>query len=181
MQNNALIVRDVLQGEAFTLNAIAAILGNMEAESTINPGIWEGLAPYSGGYGLVQWTPYTKYSNWAGSNWENAGNKQLSRIVYEFNNGIQWSTEYGHSVQMTALEFKRSTADVYTLADAFLRNYENPLVIPQPQRGVNAEKWFNYLSGHPSPAPPHPDPGPGPEPETSGLEFWMMMKIAGRI
>ena len=40
----------------------------MQSESSINPGRWEsdrvGGNPDAHGYGLVQWTPYTKYTNW---------------------------------------------------------------------------------------------------------------------
>ena len=37
---------------------IAAIVGNFYQESTVNPGIWEGLDEYAstGGFGLGQWT-----------------------------------------------------------------------------------------------------------------------------
>lgn len=46
------------------------MLGNMETESTINPGIWQSLnsGNASGGFGLTQWTPATKYINWANNN-----------------------------------------------------------------------------------------------------------------
>ena len=70
MQNNAVLLWSYFKAQGWTLNAVAAMLGNMQSESTINPGIWEGLDPFVGGYGLVQWTPYTKYSDWAGSGWE---------------------------------------------------------------------------------------------------------------
>ena len=59
MQNNVDIIHYFFRSAGWTDNAIAAMLGNMQSESTINPGIWEGLDPYAGGYGLVQWTPYT--------------------------------------------------------------------------------------------------------------------------
>lgn len=38
------------------LYVIAAICGNFYQESTVNPGIWEGLRPGAPGYGLGQWT-----------------------------------------------------------------------------------------------------------------------------
>ena len=55
MQNNVDILHYFFRSAGWTDNAIAAMLGNMQSESTINPGIWENLEPYSGGYGLVQW------------------------------------------------------------------------------------------------------------------------------
>ena len=64
MQNNARVFRGRGLSIGWSSNAIFAMLGNIQAESGINPGIWENLTPYAGGYGLTQWTPYTKYSEW---------------------------------------------------------------------------------------------------------------------
>lgn len=151
-QNNAEMLLATLSQMGFTFNAICAVAGNMQAESGINPGIWEGLDPYVGGYGLVQWTPYTKYSQWAGYGWQNNGQKQCERIKYEFDNGIQWSTDYEYAVDMTATQFITSNATPETLAIAFLWNYENPQVDSQAdkqakeaERSANARAWYNYL------------------------------------
>ena len=51
--------------------SVAAVLGNVSAESTFNPWLWEGRVlrdksssspayyrDFNGGYGLIQWTPY---------------------------------------------------------------------------------------------------------------------------
>lgn len=152
MENNAKIFYNRMTSYGFTLQAISAMLGNIQAESGINPGIWESLEPYEGGYGLVQWTPYTKYSEWAGSNWQNNGDKQCERINYEFNNGLQWSTDYEYAVDMTSTEFKVSTDSVSSLAIAFLWNYENPNVEDaeaklekEQQRSANAQSWYTFL------------------------------------
>ena len=91
MQNNVDIIHYYFITKGWTENAIAGMLGNMQSESSINPGIWEGLDEVAkGGYGLVQWTPYTKYSDWAGEGWENNGQKEMERIIYELKNGLQW-------------------------------------------------------------------------------------------
>ena len=70
MTVNAQYIMNYLTGKGWTKNAVAGMLGNMETESTINPGIWQSLQSgnMSGGYGLVQWTPATKYINWAKAN-----------------------------------------------------------------------------------------------------------------
>lgn len=70
MQDNAYEVYSFFSGRGWTLNAIAGILGNMESESNINPGVWQNLDSYNYnlGFGLVQWTPATNYTNWATNN-----------------------------------------------------------------------------------------------------------------
>ena len=70
MQGNAREVLSFFEQKGWSLNAIAGICGNMQSESNINPGIWQSLQEgnYSGGFGLVQWTPATNYTNWAGAN-----------------------------------------------------------------------------------------------------------------
>lgn len=145
MENNALLFATLMNLRGFTKESISGMLGNIEAESGINPGIWENLDPYVGGYGLVQWTPYTKYSSWAGSGWENNGNKQCDRIAYERDNNLQWisTSEYPISFK----EFAQSTDSPRELADIFLKNYERPADPDQPQRGENAENWYEYLGG----------------------------------
>ncbi len=70
MEGNAQEVYSFFSGRGWTRNAIAGILGNMQTESNINPGLWQSLKEhnYSGGFGLVQWTPATNYTDWATAN-----------------------------------------------------------------------------------------------------------------
>lgn len=145
MQHNALIFYGIMSGYGFSLSAIAAMLGNIQTESTVNPAIWQNLTVGTGGYGLVQWTPYTKYSDWAGSGWEANGDKECERINYEFENGIQYiSTD---DYPLSASEFKRSDKPPAYLATAFLFNYERPKNKNQPKRRTQAEEWYAFLSG----------------------------------
>lgn len=150
MKNNAVIVRNYLLAKGWSINAISAILGNMQSESTINPGIWESLTvDYNRGFGLVQWTPATKYIDWAGAFWE-SGNKQLDRIEYEVENNIQWFANPSAPIvnpPITFAEFKTSMLDVVTLANYFLWYYEHPLVTIQPNRGEQALQWLEFLGG----------------------------------
>lgn len=152
MENNAQMFYAYMHRAGFTLEAIAGMLGNIQHESGVNPGIWENLIPYGRGYGLVQWTPYTKYSNWAGSGWENNGDKECERIAWEFDNGEQWSLTYAYSVDMTSQQFKVSRDTPENLAIAFLWNYENPYVSDaqaklqkEQERSSAARTWYNYL------------------------------------
>ena len=92
-QYNAKYIWYALQNNGWTLNAVCGMLGNMQAESAINPGRWQSdrVGNMSGGYGLVQWTPATKYINWlpSGSDPSTMDNN-LSRIKWEAINNKQW-------------------------------------------------------------------------------------------
>ena len=67
MTGNAQYILNYLMARGWSKEAVCAMLGNMQSESTINPGIWQGLdsSRVDLGYGLVQWTPSTKYTSWA--------------------------------------------------------------------------------------------------------------------
>lgn len=148
MDNNAFEVYRYFSARGWTLNAIAGMLGNMQTESTINPGIWQDLTiDASMGYGLVQWTPSTKYTEWATSNGlETAnGDSQCARIIYELENNLQWiaTDEYPFSF----VEFSTSDREPSYLADAFLKCYERPAEPEQPIRGTQANYYYELLSG----------------------------------
>lgn len=150
MENNATIIWNYLGSKGWSLNAVSAILGNMQSESTINPNIWESLTvDYSRGYGLVQWTPATKYIDWAGSDWEN-GYRELDRIIYETENAIQWFSNPNAPIINPPISFKEFTTsneEVGILANYFLWFYEHPAVTIQPNRSEQAIAWFNFLGG----------------------------------
>lgn len=177
MQNNAELIWAYGYSEGWTKEATAAILGNMQAESSINPGIWESLVPYGGGYGLVQWTPYTKYSQWAtgqGYSWQDNGPAELLRISYEAANNIQWfyNAEVGMAPPITFQEFLESELSVSTLSDYWLYFYEHPRdpIATRQTRRDNAAYWYNYLDDEP-PEPPEP---PEPEPQ---FPIWLLFRF----
>jgi surface antigen len=152
MQKNARYIYAYLRAQGWTLEAIAAMLGNMEAESTINPGIWESLdaGNTNGGFGLVQWTPATKFFDWCEENNLSPTDidANLQRILYEVENRVQWIATAAHD--MTFQEFTQSTAAVETLAKAFLLNYERPgdqSESVQEYRAELARYWYDYLMG----------------------------------
>ena len=148
MQNNAIIIYDYFSKKGWTINAIAGMLGNMQSESTINPWIWENLTiDHSRGYGLTQWTPATKYIEWAGSNWKSP-NRELDRIQWEVDNNQQWFSNPNAPVVYPPVNFKgftQSTDTPETLANYFLWYYEHPAVTIQPVRAQQARNWYNYL------------------------------------
>lgn len=146
-QINAKYIYNYLSAKGWTINAIAGMLGNMQTESTINPAIWENLDDENtrGGYGLVQWTPSTKYTSWCNNQGLNPAHMDsaLLRIEYELENGLQYypTDEY----PLTFKQFKESTLPASYLGMAFLYNYERPASLEQPNRGSQAQEWYNYL------------------------------------
>lgn len=84
MKNNADLVIKNFKELAINAKTIVSVLANMQAESTINPGRYEGgVGP---GYGLIQWTPKTALiehaSNMGISDYEN-GDNQLAVAISE--------------------------------------------------------------------------------------------------
>ena len=155
MEPNATYIWQYLGTRGWTMEAVAGLLGNIEQESMMSPCVWEGcikgsiinettgehtlnaarLSGWSGGYGLTQWTPYSKYTNWCSERglkyWDM--DSQLERIIYEIDNGIQWglaSYNYGYKYKDEAFDnlsfkdFMISTKDPGWLAAAFAYCYE---------------------------------------------------------
>ena len=153
METNSEYIYKALTAAGWTKQSIAAILGNMQAESTINPGRWQSdlIGNTSGGYSLVQWTPATKYTEWctgAGYSDPSEMDAAIARILYEVENEIQWIPTGAHD--MTFWEFTRNTATPSELAKAFLLNYERPAdqsEAVQAYRGSLANSWYSYLTG----------------------------------
>lgn len=146
-QRNAQEIWGFFQNQGWTLESVSGMLGNMELESYINPAQWETQYPIygAGGFGLVQWTPWTNYTDWAGSGWETNYNKQLQRIQYELDNGLQW-IPVAQDGYMTFYDFTQSTMDPGDLAMIFERGYERGTPA-EAQRRANAAKWYEYLGG----------------------------------
>lgn len=173
MQNNAQIIFTYLTNRGWTVNAVAGLLGNMQKESTINPGIWQDLSPNpSLGWGLVQWTPSTNFTDWATANGyaNDDGDAQLKWIDEVTVSFGQWipTAQYPESFG----EFKGSTMSPEYLADCFLKNFERPAEIDQPERQRYARYWYDWWEG--SPVPP---PNPHPEPDwKASMPIWLAMK-----
>lgn len=147
MQGNAIEVYNYFKRRGWTLNAVAGILGNMEKESNINPGLWQSLneGNYSGGYGLVQWTPATNYTNWATANGYSITDPtgQLYWIDMEAVEAGQWITTSDYDI--TFARFKTSNAAPEWLASAFLKNFERAGIEVEEARQIAAKKWYAYL------------------------------------
>jgi len=157
MEVNATYIYKYLSSKGWTINSIAGLLGNLQHESSINPGRWEGDDVGSGpGYGLCQWTPYTNYTNWVEGDPSEMDNN-LSRIIYELENHLQYFVTDGYPE--TFKEFTESTKDPYYLACAFAWNYERSWVVLygseeerealRQKRGGSANAWYEFLGGVP--------------------------------
>lgn len=147
MQNNAELIYFIMYNSyGWTLEAISGMLGNMERESTINPGIWESLVEAEeSGFGLVQWTPSTNYTDWANNLGVDItdGWYQCFWIGEETTEQGQWieTDEYPISFE----EFYSSTDSPENLASVFLKNFERAGVEAEIERQENARKWYDYL------------------------------------
>lgn len=156
MKINAAIVWDFfVRQKGWTPNAVAGMLGNMQTESTISPRLWQGRTtppdPYTAekGFGLTQWDPARKLINWCDENGLDYldGNAQLQRILYEQQNGLQWSTN--NVLHMTWDDFIVSEESPETLALVFVWAYERPSDPDIEKRQKDARFWYNFLSTPP--------------------------------
>lgn len=163
MRHNAKLVWAYFRTQlGWNINSVCALLGNMEGESTINPGLIEvggGTTSAGAGRGLVQWTPasdlynaldilYGKHDDWSD------GNKQMALIYAEYqetmgitHTGIekQWysTSEYPLTwAQWASNELNYSLQD---LVYSFAANYLRPAVVKQPRRVSYAQKWLAYF------------------------------------
>jgi hypothetical protein len=147
MTANAQYILNVLVSKyGWSRQSVSALLGNAEIESTINPGRHENGGS---GFGLLQWTPGSVLINWANSQGldPNSIDTQISRIIYELNNGIQWYPKGQY--QLNFKNFSQNTNSPDWLASAFMYDYERPsakaIAQTESTRRSNALKWYNLL------------------------------------
>lgn len=169
-EQNAREIWGYFQTLGWTLEAVSGMLGNIHYESGINPAQWQTghtiedpNYPNDTGYGLVQWTPWQKYANWAGSDWRTNYTKELDRIKWELDNNQQWIpvSAYGN---MTFAQFTQSTLTPAYLAEVFEYSYERGTWAAA--RAQYAADWYTYLGGV-GPLYPH-------------IPIWMLFKLKER-
>lgn len=155
--NNAACILQFFYAKGWSINAIAALCGNVQQESTFNPALVEIGGT---GHGLVQWTPPEDLYNvmeavyghaeWAYGAWVD-GDKQCGVIYAEFEQytglhdwGIekQWYETTEYPIHWD--EWATSTGDPGDLAMAFQYNYERPADI-HAERADFARAWYDYL------------------------------------
>lgn len=173
MNANAEYIYDYLANQGFTKNAACAVLGNMQAESGLNPGIWETFSQsLSYGYGLVQWTPATNFINRAvslsiinsasASSVNNLANNDPQALMDAELDCLIWcctkspcdyfSPIAGSSMDHTGIylsfnNFKASILSVQTLAIVFHDHYERSGddATALATRATYAQNWYNYF------------------------------------
>ena len=152
--DNAQLVVNFLLKKNWSKKAICAILGNMRHESSVNPNMYEFNYDWSAdrGFGLVQWTPRSKYWNWALDNGYSEselrdGDAQLDRIDYEVSQGIQWISTPNYPLSYA--EFRSGDGTLEYLTRAFIWNYERPALeageSSTPDRIAFAQKCYDTL------------------------------------
>lgn len=160
MKNNVEIIWSYFKAQGWTANAVAGLCGNMEQESTFNPGL-EETGSTSDGWGLVQWTPFSDLSKVlnvlynTASDWSN-GTKQLSALYAEYqestgsaSRGIepQWYESFPSvpsAYKMKWKEWALSTETPEYLCMVFQYCYERPATI-HTERQAMARKWYEYI------------------------------------
>lgn len=174
-ENNATEFYNYFTNKGATIEAICGMLGNIQRESTLNPGIKQGSST-SLGWGLIQWTPSTVLTNWCkkyGYNWYD-GFAQCERIWCE-GEGTKGASGHWiptHDYSYTWSEFTALT-DVAEATKAYLYERERAGIQALDLRLQYASEWYSYLSG--SPVPPTPPTPPTPRKRKS-MPIYMMLK-----
>ena len=173
-QNNANEFYNYFNNYGATLEAICGMLGNITRESTLNPGIKQGISSNLG-WGLIQWTPATILTNWCKQykyNWYD-GAAQCERIKCE---GEGTKDAGGYWLPTTSYPYKWSQfialTDVEEATKAYLYERERAGVEALDLRLKYASEWYNYFTG--SPIPPTP-PTP-PTQYVKKMPIYMMLR-----
>lgn len=177
MNNNANIVINYYRARGWHDHSIAGLLGNMQNESSVNPGRVE--AGGGGGFGLVQWTPKTvliKHASTLGLSPYTSGNVQLEVIEKEClgtpGSVNEWYSTYAFvekffgsgatqdMVGISGSQFIKNNMNwtPYKLAILFMTCYERPSYDPATnhweKRANDANKWLEYMGGEVPPTDP---------------------------
>lgn len=205
-KTNAENVLAILNGQlGWSFEAVCGVLGNMEAESYVNPGACEsnrgiprtGSIYYGGGIGLIQWTDlpaYTKenvhpllwYADRVSGQWWD-GTLQTNLINYADDYTITscgttqprwgWISSAAHPLSFA--DYKAYTGTPEDAATYWLYNLERGDYGSEATRRVNARYWYNVLQGltpdPPDPTPPTP-PTPVPSRRGNNMPLWMMCR-----
>ena len=144
MRLNATLIYKYLSLEGWSHNAICAMLGNMQQESNINPGMNQRGGP---AYGLVQWDPATKYTDWAQQNGyaKNSMRGQLNYLTYSMQpNQWEWF-RWEDYPYLPSNEFITSNLGVDYLTAVVFYGYERVFDHTLGIRIQYALQWSEYF------------------------------------
>lgn len=187
-KHNALKVYAVFHALGWTDNAIAAMVGNMQVESGIDPACSYPKIGYTmatignsyatnypdAAYGLVQWkgrgstdpdnNQLVGYAIRYGYQWYD-GQIQMNRLTWEYQSGSKFHAQTVDGVYYTFNSFAASTGSPSVLAKAWMVCYEGTYSV-LANRQSNAEYWYTYFQSGPTPPTP-----PTPSDWVSGQYF----------
>ncbi|WP_432884159.1 phage tail tip lysozyme [Kribbella sp. CA-245084] len=146
----------------YTKEQAAGIVGNMISESSVEPGRKQGTAPgtvtkpadvlgYSGGWGIVQWTPASKMIN--PSRDAGVGDDVIGSLAYQLDFLHKQLLGKPPLSEKTAGDAVKAATTVDAAAIAFggqferFQGYENPNNPRYAERKANAEHVLNTFGG----------------------------------
>lgn len=187
---------------------VAGLMGNLEAESGLHPDIVQGDVPYSdyskeytakvdngtiseydfvhngpggGGYGLAQWTYYTRkqglYDLWKSDNYTSIGSLELAMDYL-------WQ-ELNASFPGVVSVLKSATS-VREASDKVLHDFESPAdqsTSVEEKRASMGLAWYNKYAGSTPGGSEEPTPTPRPPwiPSTrKNMPLWLLLASAKR-
>lgn len=176
---NAVKTYELLSSRGWSLSAVCGLLGNIAKESVYNPWRWEGDIIRSefgtSGYGLVQFTPGTKYiqdnrskaqpsyaPNYSGATDPKPEDAEAQLIFIDLYADYYSTASYPESYA----EYKVNNKGAEYSVRAWIANYERPLdpSTTLAERIAAGNYWYEVLSG----IPPQP---------YRRLPIWIYFKI----
>lgn len=169
-ENNAKELYRYVLSRGGNINVAAALSANAEKESWLSPGVWQNLTvnPVNG-YGLFQWTPSTKLTDWcADRGIPSANGDSQMQCLYEatvtpfgqwfnINKTATHKSEWLSGFYIPWTAFLTSSQSPSYLAAVFACSYERPAAILYGDRSsqeteINerktlGDKWYRFLSG----------------------------------
>ena len=160
--DNAAEIWAYFRNLGYSEQATAALIGNAQHESYLNPAQWQvSVGATTGAYGLWQWDPTTRYTQTYCGTYgydRTNGYYQCQWVDTQTIGGLegnQWIAKPGVT-PATWEGFKVSTDSPADLAYTFCRNWERGEWVER--RATNSQYWYQYFTGT-QPDPPTPDPG----------------------
>ena len=150
--DNAILTYYTLSHMGFTDEAAAGVMGNITAEGDFNPGQWEhgfNMAP-SSGFGMFQFTPSTKYTNYAAIMNVNINDPDQNGPCQ-----LQWLDDHPSQWNASAAGYSydayKQLSDERAAAIAWMLYWERPASTTPAQRQAradNASYWLNEIQNN---------------------------------